>query len=456
MKNYFIKFIISLFTYAGCISCDDLIETDYPTNQIGANQVFEDANTAFSALSYLYSEIRNNSFFSGTEVGSGILLGIYTDDLYCFYNDQNGLKDIHLNQTNSSNSFVNSVWKNAFKQIYLANSILEGMERSTNIEEQHKKQIKGEALFLRSYIYFYLHQYFGSVPYTTSTDYEYNSSLSKMESSQLLQTITSDLTNAISYMGDEYRNPERIYVNKKTGDLLLAKVYLSIGEYAKSEQILNSILNSSIYSFQYDINEVFHKESNHILWQLPPITANFPTWESIYFYFKDAPPHSYALTNDLISTFDDQDIRKFNWIEPVYAGNQTWFRANKYKNIGVNQNEYSVIFRLEEAYLLMAEALWNQNRIHEALPYLNATRQRAGLQPFTETSFEVFQIELRNEKRREFFTELGHRFIDLKRWGKLDLLYITKQNWSEKNKLWPIPVNEILLNPNLNPQNEGY
>jgi len=455
MKIYF-KIIIIACSIGGCISCEELIETDYPTNQIGTDQVFENANTAYSALNHLYSEIRNSSFFSGTEIGAGILFGIYTDELDCYLNDQNGLRDLSLNQTISSNSVVYSVWRNAYKQIYIANTILQGLDDSANIEESARNQIKGETLFLRSYIYFYLQQVYGSIPYTTKTDYDYNRTLEKIEPTILLETISIDLLEAISLLEEEYRDSERIYVNKKTAELLLAKVSLTLGDYQNTEILLNSILTSSLYSFQNDLNEVFHKDSPHIFWQLQTIALDFPTWECIYFYFDDAPPHSYALTNDLVDSFEDIDLRKSNWIEPVIVGDQIWYRPNKYKNIGVNPNEYSVIFRLEEAYFLMAETLWKQNRIQEALPFLNASRQRAGLPPFTDTSTTNFEIELRKEKRREFFTEVGHRFIDLKRWEKLNILSGTKPNWTENSKLWPIPLDEILLNPNLNPQNDGY
>lgn len=104
----------------------------------------------------------------------------------------------------------------------------------------------------------------------------------------------------------------------------------------------------------------------------------------------------------------------------------------------------------------MAEALARQGRIDEALPYLNATRQRAGLTGFTSLSAEEFITELLAEKRREFFTESGYRFIDLKRLDRLDELSALKPNWEEYKKVWPLPQNEMLLNQNLLPQNNGY
>jgi len=51
---------------------------------------------------------------------------------------------------------------------------------------------------------------------------------------------------------------------------------------------------------------------------------------------------------------------------------------------------------------------------------------------------------------------MGNRFFTLKRLGKLDGLLPVKPNWKTFYRNWPLPQNELLLNPNLNPQNEGY
>ncbi len=61
------------------------------------------------------------------------------------------------------------------------------------------------------------------------------------------------------------------------------------------------------------------------------------------------------------------------------------------------------------------------------------------------------------ERRKEFFTEQGHRWLDLKRTGTADaVLSVKKPGWDSKDVLWPLPENELLLNGNLLPQNTGY
>lgn len=277
-----------------------------------------------------------------------------------------------------------------------------------------------------------------------------------MNETDLLLQLMSDLIQAEELLKDEYRTPQRVYINKKSCQLIIAKIALELGDYQKAEHYARNILEPNIYVHQTDIQEVFHYDSQHIIWQFQPNTSSYPIWEALLYYFEGAPPNKFSLTDSLVNSFENNDLRKQFWIKVVTVNDQTYYRAYKYKNHTVNLNEYSIIFRLEEVYFILAEALIFQNKLIEATSYLNITRQRAGIPEFTNLSSSNFIDELVKEKRREFFTEMGIRFFDLKRLNKIDELNTTKPNWQEYKKLWPIPSKELLLNPNLQPQNYGY
>jgi len=455
MKKIYIIYLLGALLMA---SCENLIEVDDPTNQLGTSQVFEDTRTANAALTGLYASLRDRSVLTGgSYIGIGPLLASYADDLDCYYYDQNGVADISRNLQQETNSTIENIWKTTYQQIYYANAIMYGVQHSTALPDEDKNILRGEALLLRSLLYYYLQELFGDVPYTASTDYEYNRNLSKTEGSDLLNQLVTDLTTAIAFLDEDYRNAERIYPNRKVAELLLARIYLIQEEWMLAEQTASNILQSPLYAFQNDIQEVFHKSGSHILWQLKPKNNGDATSEAIFYYFTDAAPNSYALTEDLVNTFSDDDLRKQSWMTRVSFNDEFWYRPDKYKNLaGTNTNEYSIVFRLAEVYFIMAESLIKQNRIDEALPYLNATRERAGLTVFTSLSGDAILTELLAEKRREFFTGFGHRFFDLKRLGKLDELLATKPNWEDYKSVWPLPQNEMLLNTNLYPQNSNY
>lgn len=454
MKQIYLFFCIGALLLT---ACEDLIDVGYPSNQLGTPQVFEDAQTANAALAYLHTFVRDRSVMSGGSfTGMGTLGGMYADELDCYFFDQNGYRDIYHNQLQETNTAIANVWSVSYQQIYYANAVIYGVEQSATLSDDDKNRIKGEALLVRSLIYFYLQQLFGDIPYTASLDYEYNRTIAKTEASALLTQLEKDVTEAVTLLEDDYRDAERIYPNRKAAQLLLARIYLFQEDWLSAEQIAKKIIQSPLYHYEADIDEVFHKSGRHILWQLKPQNSGDATSEGTHYYFANSAPPNFALTQDLVDAFADNDLRKQVWIATVTVNGQSWSRPYKYKNRENNTNEYSIMFRLEEVYFIMAETLARQNKVDEALPYLNASRERAGLTPLTSLSKEAFIDELLAEKRREFFTESGHRFLDLKRWGRLDDLTALKPNWKDYKQIWPLPQSELLMNPNLYPQNTGY
>ncbi|MEA5046864.1 MAG: RagB/SusD family nutrient uptake outer membrane protein [Petrimonas sp.] len=452
MKKIYLFFCIGALLLT---ACEDLIDVGYPSNQLGTPQVFEDVQTADAALANVYALVRDRSVLTGGS-GIGSCGGSYADELDCYYNDQNGHMDIYQNQLQETNTYISTIWRDSYQQIYYANAVIYGVEQSATLSGDDRNRIKGEALLLRSLLYFYLQQLFGDIPYTASLDYEYNRTIGKTKAAILLEQLETDVTEATVLLEDDYRDAERIYPNRKAAQLLLARIYLTREEWLLAEQTAKKIIQSPLYHYEADIHEVFHKSGKHILWQLKPQNSGDATSEVTLYYFDNSAPHNYALTQHLVDAFPDDDLRKQAWIAEITVNGQSWYRPDKYKNRSNNTNEYSIMFRLEEVYFIMAEALARQNKVDEALPYLNASRERAGLVPFTSLPAEEFHKELRVEKRREFFAEFAHRFLDLKRWGELDELSALKPNWEEYKHVWPLPQSELLMNPNLYPQNTGY
>ncbi len=450
------KLFIVLLVIKALVSCEKLLEVDTPANQITSDQVFENVQTANAALSGLYAGLWDNSPLAGDQTGR--LLGVYTDDLD-FYGttSNNGTLELYQNTLVDSNPAVYGYWSNAYQKIYMANAIIEGVTASAGLSSADKARIKGEALLVRSILYFYLQRIFGDIPYVTGTDYMVNQSLSKTSSPQVLIRLANDLNESLSLLAESYRNTERIFPNKSVSRLVLAQVYLLQGKWNEAEILLREILQNPLYQFQNDPAKVFEKSGTHILWQLKPKNSGDATKEVAAYYFANSAPTSVALSQSLIQSFASTDRRKLLWTTAVTFNNNTFYRANKYKNLNNNTTEYSVVYRLEEVYLMLAECLAKQDKVAEALPFVNAIRQRANISLIQQPlSKEVLIQEILSENRKEFFTEMGHRFLDLKRENQLQNLSLVKPNWKSFHQLWPLPQKELLLNPNLNPQNTGY
>jgi hypothetical protein len=218
-------------------------------------------------------------------------------------------------------------------------------------------------------------------------------------------------------------------------------------------------MSNSLFTLDTDINNVFLKDSPSTIWQFKPRIQGDNTVEASIFILANGPPTSTALNPDLIMDMEDEDLRKTNWIGEVSDGSQSWYFPFKYKqqfNTGTSL-EYSKVFRLEEQYLIRAEARAMSGNISGAQQDLNLVRNRAGLDNTTASTAEQLLDAILSERRFELFTEFGHRWFDLRRTGMAEeVLAPIKSNWKNTDVLLPIPESELAANPNLNPQNPGY
>ena len=254
--NQMMYLLVMLAALLSTIACEKFVETDFPNNQLATEMIFEDEKTADAALAGLYSGLWTGSVISGTSDGSGALLGTYSDDITCVFTSAgNAILDIYNNQPLATNSTVSLVWTNAYQQIYMANSIIEGVERSKSLSESAKDRIKGEALMIRSLIYFYLYQIYGEIPYTDTTDYLYNSTLNRMPKDQFLIKLETDMSEAVNLLPTAYRNAERIYINKGVGYLVLAKMKMLIGNWQEAEVLCQAVIQNADYVFQNDLSK---------------------------------------------------------------------------------------------------------------------------------------------------------------------------------------------------------
>ena len=117
------------------------------------------------------------------------------------------------------------------------------------------------------------------------------------------------------------------------------------------------------------------------------------------------------------------------------------------------------LFRVAEAYLTYAEALWRKNPAStQALQTINDLRAKRHAEPLP--ALDAEGNILLDEWLREFYCE-GRRRVDLIRFGQFCGPTATKE-WEghkagkdAKYIVYPIPNKDIVANSNLK-QNEGY
>ena len=441
-------------------SCDSFVEVDLPATQLTGEAVFHDVATAEAALTHIYAKMRNEVLVQGTATGLSALLSNYADDMDYYSTSGLPAQEFYQNRLIPSNSTVTATWNGTYNLIYAANSIIEGVTASTGISAENKERLLGEAYFIRAYLHFNLVNLFGDVPYVNTTDYKINKNISKLRIPAVYDNIVNDLQKAITLLPMDYNASERTRPNQGTANGLLARTMLYTENWSEAITYADMVINTtSIYTWVDDLNAVFLNTSKGTLWQLAPQFSGNNTLEAQTFQFTSGPPPSFALSNDLVDAFEIGDLRRSNWIGTVTAGTQNWYYPNKYKenaNTG-SSLEYSILFRLEEQYLIRAEAKAHLDDLENAKTDLNKIRNRAGLANTSATTKTELLAAIIEERRKEFFTELGHRWFDLKRTGTANIILSSKKpGWDAKDLLWPLPESELLLNGNLAPQNPGY
>jgi hypothetical protein len=452
--------IFSLFIVAlGLISCKKFLDTNPPKTELTGITVFSNDGTATGALTSIYSQMENEGFIYNLIRQTGL-----SSDEFVNYDNTTGGIDLAFNNLTPENGIILGTWSSCYKYIYQANAIIEGLEISTGVTQATKQRLTGEAKFIRAFCYFYLVNLFGDVPIIRSTDFRSNANKTRDPRNDVYNFLIEELKSAASLLSEDYvdgnntLSSERVRPNKWTATALLARAYLYIGNWSEAELESSKIISAnSVYTILPDLSMVFLKNSREAIWQImatAPLRNSYPGSLLIL----TGTPSTVSLRPELVNSFQNSDNRKQTWINSIVVGSQTYFFPFKYK-VGQNSStitEYTMILRLSEQYLIRAEARARQNNFSEANSDLNTIRTRAGLTPLSISLPELLD-NINNERKLELFTELGDRWINLKRTNTADaILSIVKgNNWNPTDQLYPIPQTEILRNPNLT-QNAGY
>ncbi len=447
-----------IFLGATISSCKKEVMVPPPVDQVNTSFVFSNDGSANSAIAGVYIQMTQNNlqlFNNGLVLFSGL-----SADEFVYPGSNADYQQFADNNLVSNNNIVRSpFWLPVYNIIYQANNILKGLEESTGVTPALKTQMIGEAKFVRAFCYFYLVNIFGDVPLVTTTDFQTSASLPRKEVGAVYEQIKNDLLDAKNKLTDAYFTTGRVRPNKWAAAALLARVYLYQQQWAQAEAEATAVITSGTYSLVTNLNNVFLAGSNEAIWQLMPVTASLNTWDGNTFIPGSATViPTYPLTNSLANSISNTDPRKTAWLRSNIVNGITYYYPYKYKiKTGAALNEYYMILRLAEQYLIRAEARTKQDKLVEGIADLNAIRLRAGVPEYPNNLLkDDILLKIEDERRWELFTEYGHRWLDLKRTNRADaVLSPVKTGWQPTDKLYPVPFQDMLANPSLT-QNPGY
>lgn len=476
-------------------SCKKTVDIPAPSSSIAENAVYANSQTAIAVLTGIYGDMINSSgIFTGNRSIS-LLAGLSSDELSTYQPVTTLEGKYHTNSLSviGAPTAGSEQWRPLYNFVFKANAAVEGLtnEKADALPAVVRNQLLGEAKFLRAFFYFYLVNLYGDLPLALTTDPKVNTNLGRTPKATVYQQIISDLIDAEGLLSSTYLNQtllgntsERIRPIKWAATALLARVYLYTGDWAKADEKASALINNtSLYGLIPILNNVFLKNSQEAIWQLQPTNASYNTQDARTFIIPATGPslaNPVFLSKNVLNSYEINDQRNVlgNWVNrTIYQVRASVFDTVyfpfKYKidvpnndinssTGSTNMNEYLMVLRLSEQYLIRAEARAQQNNISGSQEDINAIRTRAGLSNTTANDETSLLAAILHERQTELFAEWGHRWFDLKRTGNVDAVMslVTPQKangalWQSYQQLYPLPLNDLNLMPNLT-QNGGY
>ncbi|MVZ66365.1 RagB/SusD family nutrient uptake outer membrane protein [Sphingobacterium sp. DK4209] len=358
-------------------------------------------------------------------------------------------------------------WTNWYRIIDVANLVISKTPGipDASFGEGKKKNLIGQAYFMRALAYFYMTRVWGGVPLQlTPTETADDAEMKGVTpSDEILKLVVSDAQKASSMMDwNSVDDSERRRGNKGAALALLAHATAFQNDYAKSLTYADSVINNtSNFALQAggNVRELFKtataKENIFVVTQKDSetestgntgnsstnnvgflLTSNltfpgFPYQVPGYYVDLSRLNRLYTDPNDLrrkdfFTKFDDGPVLADNsLITERFAltkyTNFVFKNASNQGNLRVESN--IVIFRLADLILLKSEALFQLNRMGEARTAVNLIRSRAGI-PAISAALDNRDLytEILLERQRELIGE-GHSYFDLVRniWKKKSL-----------------------------------
>jgi hypothetical protein len=472
--------VLYILLLAGFAGCKKFIEVAPPVTQLTEGNVYSSDATAISSITGIYS-ILSSSAISGN-AGFSLKGGLAADE-FTLYSGVTGKELIAHYQNNlvstAAQSFGGGNWSDYYNFIFRCNAAIEGIQNSTSLTPAIQKQLLGEAKFLRAFFYFYLVNYYGDACIALSTDPQVNAYLYRSTVSAVYTQIINDLKDAKQLLSANYLDgtllnttTDKIRPNKLAASALLARAYLYNKDYALAKVEASNVIATS--PTLPGLENAFLKSSQEAIWQLLPVVIGHNTEDGWTFIIPSTGPSNVDITNShpvflspqLLNAFEAGDQRMTKWIDSIVptGSTSTYYFPYKYKSATANApiTEYQMVLRAGEQYLIRAEANARLNLLNEAKDDLTVIRKRAGLSSITASTQQNILDAVLHERQVELFTEMSHRWFDLRRFAKIDetmsVVTPAKANgapWRTYQQLFPLPFTDLQRNLNIK-QNDGY
>lgn len=407
-------------------------------------------------------------------------------------------------------SGVWNLWTTCYVGIGRANQVLEKVPSIEAMTEQERKEIVGEARFLRAYFYFVLINGFENVPLVLATEKDINKlKVPQASPDEVWTQIENDLLEAEAALPSSYDDSQIGRATQGAAKAMLGKVYLFREKWQAAETKFKeldgkySLLNNyednftglrensseSVFEIQFSGDRTLSDEMHPFNYEVRPYAID--GWELFYpsnwlvAEMKKDTTASGAYSSRVYNSifFDDPQSKIWDLNVPAnevsyssLAGTLNhphYFKkyAYPYDRSGSYTGVNISLIRYADVLLMLAEALNENGKTDDAIGRINEVRARSGTKAIENGSLTQAECRelLRNHERPvELSMEFGIRWFDLIRWAKGATAPISIKSVltihnkpaaanfiDNKHIRYAIPALERAVNPNLI-QNNGY
>ncbi len=496
-------------------SCNDDLLDQVNSNTVSTGTFWQTESDAQNAVNGMFHPI-TNTFFWGRIIHTGAML---RSDVFNIRPFGVNTAMSTLQGTPGVARWATEIWQEPFKTIYRANAIIENV----GSEIPNADRYVGQAYFMRAFSHWYLLNLFGNIPLITNTPSSDEDFFpSQASQAEVWAAIISDLENAETRLPASWDAADAGRPTSGAATALKGKSYLYQGDWSNAENAFRSVINSGNYSLlsadQYQDNFGQTNENNQeSVFELQYLGIEMFSWGVDIpgvgtmgnFHIDYAPPtkspdqshfvnswvkdlfeaNGETVRRDATLAYDypgslgyggtpyledfagDIEVAENDGMEPIftkkYAGLDVGVRDDV-DFLGTNVGNNWRIIRYADVLLMMAEALNNQGQTSEAADYINMVRDRAMVDPISNSMSQDEMTQAIIDERVLELTGEGHRFFDLVRWGLADDYMGANSLHGDHPKslsggtfttgrdeyVW-IPQSELDANSNLN-QNPGY
>lgn len=445
----FLKYSLPLFSCILLFSCKKVIEL-YPQSNLNTGTFYSNYEEVKAGLSGCYNglqapmetewmltELRSDNSKQGTPSSSTA--------------QNKELNELDMFTLGAPHQKVYDYWLNTYYNIRNANIVLQKLGIQYNpatgtihfnninipITQTDRKQLAGEAMFIRAYHYFNLVRLFGDVFLVHEpTAPDAAKKMNRASTSEIYKLIQADLRTAADSMNtlkfSQQNVADRGRATGWAAKGLLAKVLLTLNKKTEAIPLLEDVKNNSGYALRTNYTNAFsisNEVNSEILFAIRYKAGGFGMGAPFANMFAPTGSGSAVVNGDgngyntptaaLDTALVTEDSRRSLLIASYGSGTNTRLYTRKYLSaVAVArdaENDWPVL-RFADILLMLAEA---HGFSPSSLALISQVRTTAGLSPLdpaTVNTLALFEQALSNERRLEFAFE-NQRFFDLLRFN---------------------------------------